>query len=74
MFGSHDVSGFWTTPKQLDGTQFVLNFPALLTAFAVLDIALDILVLSLPIPVIKSLHMTTRKKFYLAGIFLLGAL
>ena len=38
------------------------------------DIFIDILTLCLPIPVIKNLHMSTKKKWNLVGIFMLGSL
>ena len=38
------------------------------------DIALDIFILCLPISAIRNLHMSTRKKWVVAGIFWLGGL
>ena len=38
------------------------------------DIFLDIFILALPLPVIRRLHMTTRRKWAVAGIFWLGGL
>ncbi|CAG8961582.1 hypothetical protein HYFRA_00006116 [Hymenoscyphus fraxineus] len=73
LFCARGVSTFWSTPPQLEGTQYVIDPPSTITAIAVLDITLDIAVLSLPLPVIKSLHMSSRKRWYVAGIFLLGA-
>lgn len=40
----------------------------------VLTIILDLITLSFPLFVIRMLHVTRRKKFVIAGIFLLGAL
>ncbi|MCJ1417612.1 hypothetical protein MMC32_003956 [Xylographa parallela] len=39
---------------------------------AVLDIVLDLAILSLPLPVIRSLQISTRRKVSVAAIFLLG--
>ena len=41
---------------------------------ASIDIALDLVILALPIPVIKDLNMTSGRKISLVGIFMLGAL
>jgi hypothetical protein len=43
-------------------------------AMVALDIALDIAVLSLPLIVIRTLHMSLERKLYVSGIFLLGGL
>lgn len=41
---------------------------------AVLDIVLDLAILSLPLPVIRGLQISARRKVSVAGIFLLGIL
>ena len=41
---------------------------------AVLDIVLDLAILSLPLPVIRNLQISTRRKVSVAAIFLLGIL
>ena len=38
------------------------------------DLLIDLITLSLPLPVIKQLHVNSRKKWLISGIFLLGAL
>ncbi|KAI4146133.1 MAG: hypothetical protein LQ340_006034 [Diploschistes diacapsis] len=38
------------------------------------DVFTDVLILSLPLPMIWKLHMTTARKLALCGVFLLGAL
>ena len=43
-------------------------------AMNIIDIAFDFWILTLPIPVIKSLHMTLARKIAIASVFLLGAL
>ncbi|KAF2176820.1 hypothetical protein K469DRAFT_678100 [Zopfia rhizophila CBS 207.26] len=73
LFCARGVSSFWTTPAMLDGTQLTINLSTVITAFAAIDIGLDVIILSLPLPMIKSMQMSTRKKFFVAGIFLLGA-
>lgn len=39
-----------------------------------IDIGLDIFTLLLPIPVIRSLHMSSKRKLSLLGVFSLGFL
>ncbi|KAF2836969.1 hypothetical protein M501DRAFT_211771 [Patellaria atrata CBS 101060] len=73
LFCTRDVSSFWNTPAMSDGTQYVIYLPTLLTTYAVLDIALDLAILSLPIPLIWSMCLSCRKRVYVAGVFLLGA-
>jgi hypothetical protein len=58
----------------LEGTQYVLYPPTSIIIFAVLDVALDVCVLCLPLPIIRSLHLGRRRRFCVAAIFLLGAL
>ncbi|TVY82604.1 hypothetical protein LSUE1_G001367, partial [Lachnellula suecica] len=72
LFCSRGVVSYWTTPPLEDGTEFVLNFPALNTSLAAVDIALDVAVLSLPSIVIRKLHMSFERKCWVSGIFLLG--
>ena len=40
----------------------------------IIDIVFDAWILTLPMPVIKSLHMTLTRKIAVASVFLLGAL
>ncbi|KAM3066190.1 hypothetical protein ACMFMG_012150 [Clarireedia jacksonii] len=39
---------------------------------AIIDICLDLIVLSLPVPAIKKLHMSFKRKIQLSAIFFLG--
>jgi len=74
LFCARGVTSFWLTPAALEGTQYVLYPPALITAYAVVDVVLDLAVLSLPLPVIKRLQLSREKRLGVAAIFLLGAL
>ncbi|KAH6663752.1 hypothetical protein B0J14DRAFT_707004 [Halenospora varia] len=74
VFCSKPVNSFWTTIPMLEDSQDVIDPPALISAIAGVDIALDVVVLSLPLPPMKKLHMSAQKRWYIAGIFLLGAL
>ena len=68
------VTSFWNTPPMLEGTQYIMDPPALITAYAVIDIVLGLAVLSLPLPVIGNLHLSRGRRCIIAGVFLLGAL
>lgn len=46
----------------------------LLETFAITDVITDIMVLSLPIPMVWQLQMSTRRKSIISGIFMLGTL
>jgi hypothetical protein len=43
-------------------------------AYAVSSVVLDVLVLSMPLPMIWRLHMQLRQKIAVTGIFMLGAM
>lgn len=74
LFAARGVSSWWDTPVALEGTQYNLSPPQLITGFAVVDIALDLTIIIMPLPAIRKLHMSIQKKIYVSGIFLLGAL
>ena len=57
-----------------EGTELQFKLYDLIIAMNCIDVLLDAWILTLPMPVIKSLHMTPRKKVAVAGVFLLGAL
>ncbi|KAI1407125.1 hypothetical protein F5Y13DRAFT_175585, partial [Hypoxylon sp. FL1857] len=73
LFCSKGVSSFWTTPPQLDGTQYYMVPGTLVLAYAILDIVLDIAVLSTPLPAILRLNLSPRTRLGIVGVFLLGA-
>ena len=58
----------------IDGIEYRLAISPLLMAMNCIDIVFDTWILCLPMPVIKSLHMTPRRKIGVACVFLLGAL
>lgn len=51
-----------------------INFSALLAASGYTDLIIDIIILILPIPMVKSLHLDLKRKVSVAGIFSLGFL
>ncbi|KAH7316783.1 hypothetical protein B0I35DRAFT_512661 [Stachybotrys elegans] len=67
IFSAWPIPDWWTL-----GATYTINYGAFLTAFAAIDLALDIVILCLPIPVVRSLHVTRNKKFLLVGIFWMG--
>ena len=69
LFQAWPISTNWTGV----GTM-IMNEGAMYIASCVTDIILDIAVLCMPLPMIKSLNLSTKKKWNLVGIFWLGAL
>ncbi|KAI1092131.1 hypothetical protein F5B19DRAFT_233881 [Rostrohypoxylon terebratum] len=69
IFSAWPIYNWWTL-----GKTYTINYGAFLTSFAAIDLALDITILCLPIPIIRSLHMDRKRKFLLLGIFWLGFL
>ncbi|KAL9101691.1 MAG: hypothetical protein Q9163_003077 [Psora crenata] len=49
------------------------NYNAFLLAVAGMSIIFDVMVLCFPLPMIKGMHLPTRRKFIVTGIFWLGA-
>ena len=74
LAASNPVSAFWDHSLTDEASSNVYFYPAFLMAMCALDLVLDFTILSLPLPVIHSLHMTTRRKWQVSGIFLLGFL
>lgn len=67
IFSAWPISQFWTL-----GGHFRVNFGGQATAFAALDIFLDVVILCMPLPVINTLQMDRAHKIKVAGIFWLG--
>ncbi|KAH8726598.1 hypothetical protein GQ44DRAFT_825597 [Phaeosphaeriaceae sp. PMI808] len=57
----------WSATSQTD-----INYPAFLLSNAVINMVLDIATLCLPLAIIRTLHVNTRKKFMIGGIFGIG--
>jgi hypothetical protein len=68
LFQDKPISRNWGT----NGT--TINYPLFYTIENCTDIVLDIVILCMPLPVIKSLHMNEKKKWLLGGVFSLGFL
>ena len=69
MFASKPISDSWTRPGFP-----VINLGALLVSLAATNLALDLAVLCLPLFVIRTLHMSFKRKVMVTGIFWLGLL
>ena len=69
IFSAWPISAFWTVDGDYD-----MDYYAFITAFAAMDIALDLIILCLPLTVIKNLNITKKRKILLAGVFWLGLL
>ncbi|MCJ1332618.1 hypothetical protein MMC10_009311 [Thelotrema lepadinum] len=72
LFQQWPVEANWSIPH--DPSASILNYPDFLMAIASSDLALDVAILCLPIHPITKLHMSSRKKYSLLGIFALGSL
>lgn len=70
VFSCTPIRRFWNRP--ISGT--CVDFKALWFAHAAINIFSDVLIISLPMPVIKGLNIPTKQKLALMGIFALGAL
>ena len=68
LFQDKPIARNWGAP----GT--AVNWRDLYLVEIVVDIALDIFILCMPLPVISRLHMSRKKKWLIGGIFWLGAL
>lgn len=72
VFSCHPISAAWGTREQLF-TECVKT-TVKLDVFVVSDPLLDTFILAVPMPFIWQLHLPMKRKFALAGVFLLGAL
>ncbi len=68
LFQDKPINRNWGT----EGT--TVNFPVLYIVESVSDITLDLIILAMPLPVIKSLHISARKRWLLSGVFWMGGL
>ncbi|PVH90661.1 hypothetical protein DM02DRAFT_547368 [Periconia macrospinosa] len=73
LFCARGVSSFWTTPPQLEGTQYIMKLSDLIKAYSIIDIVLDITILSLPLAPIYRMHLSVGRRLAITAIFLLGA-
>jgi hypothetical protein len=69
MFSANPVSNFWN-----EYGHTTINFGVWSITMSAIDVALDAIVLCLPIPMIRNLKISTRRKISLLGIFWLGLL
>ena len=71
IFDCSPIAYFWD--RSIPGGHCV-NFGAMWFSHASTNIAFDIIVILLPMPVIKNLNLPTKQKFALMAIFALGTL
>ena len=67
-----NITNYWTSPATIEA--HCDNTSALVLGFAVSDVLTDLMILAIPIPIVWRLHMSTRSKIGVTGIFLLGLL
>lgn len=70
IFAANPISGAWNPLKP----SLQINYGDFAIAVAGMSLVFDVMVLCFPLPVIKNLHMGTRRKVIIASIFWLGAL
>ena len=73
IFQCNPISTLWTKFEH-EFMPYCINTLDFYMAVAVSDLILDILIFLLPLPQIWKLQMPMRKKFAVAGIFLLGSM
>ncbi|KAL8907023.1 MAG: hypothetical protein Q9171_006026 [Xanthocarpia ochracea] len=73
MFSSKPISASWEHPGHRIGRS-VINYPVFLISMAAINSALDLVTVCLPLPVISKLHMNTKRKWAVGGVFMLGGL
>ncbi|KAH6666984.1 hypothetical protein B0J14DRAFT_705032 [Halenospora varia] len=69
LFQAWPISHAWT-----GAGKNLIDYPAMYLALGATDLALDIIILCLPMPMIRSLKMKSRRKFVVAAILSLGFL
>lgn len=62
------INSMWRS----QGPKLRYNYPAYDRAYAIMSLIFDVLVLCFPLPVIRSLKMSTKRKITVSGIFWLG--
>jgi len=67
IFASNPVSLGWKSANHN-----AINYPVFFVSMAASNLALDLATLTLPLFVIRTLQMTTRRKYLVSGIFGLG--
>lgn len=72
IFQCHPVSGMWTPADTF--TDKCFNLKAYYSGVSGTNMALDIIILSMPIYMVWGLSLPTSQKIALSGIFLLGGL
>ena len=73
VFACHPISVIYNgTIEQLFSE--CIDTITLLETFAVTDVMTDVMVLSLPVPMVWQLQMSIRRKITISGVFLIGTL
>jgi hypothetical protein len=70
IFKTNPISGIWTDPT----TTYVIDDAAYAIAVASMSLGFDVIILLMPLFVIRTLHMPTRRKIAVLMVFWLGAL
>ena len=71
IFGCNPIQKSWDL-RITGGT--CINRPAVYLSNGILNVATDFMILLLPVPMIKDLHMPLRQKILVAAVFSVGSL
>ena len=74
IFQCKPIYAAWTVELQLAGQAKCLNISVLIFAFEIINVAIDIIILCLPITMLRKLQLPMRKKIGIGAIFSLGGL
>jgi len=76
IFSAWPVDAWWNFKGDPEPLLWepMINYQIFIVAMAAIDIGLDVFTLLLPVPVINSLQMSSKKKLSLIAIFGLGFL
>lgn len=70
IFQCVPISSLWDATEPT----FCMNYPALIISTGVVNTVTDIIMLSLPMPLLWKLQLSTTKKKLITGLFLMGGL
>lgn len=73
IFSSRPISDSWAPLDHRSGHS-VISIPDFQLSLAAINLTLDLVIVCMPLFVIRRLHMDTKRKWAVGGIFMLGAL
>lgn len=67
VFSAWPIEGYWRVSGR-----YSFNYGVALLVFTSMDLILDLIILTLPLPLIKRLKITSKQKWMLVGLLWLG--